>query len=38
VKVCLYGKENVSEEVVTKVKEKLRHEADVHTNHPSLWC
>jgi len=26
----------VSQEVVTKVKEKLRHEADVHPKHPSL--
>jgi len=34
VKVCLYGEENVSQEVVTKVKEKPRHEADVH---PSLY-
>ncbi|OEL18744.1 hypothetical protein BAE44_0020237, partial [Dichanthelium oligosanthes] len=32
--VCLYGKRNVSEEVVRKVEEKLRHEADVHPNHP----
>jgi len=38
VDVGLYGKENVSEEVLTKVKEKLRHEADVHPNHPSLSC
>jgi len=37
VNVCLYGKWKVSQEVVTKVKEKLRHEADVHPNHPSLW-
>jgi hypothetical protein len=36
VNVGLYGEENVSQEVVTKVKEKLRHEADVHPNHPSL--
>ena len=36
VDVGLYGEENVSEEVLTKVKEKLRHEADVHPNHPSL--
>jgi len=36
--VVLYGEENVSEEVLTKVKEKLRHEADVHPNHPSLSC
>jgi len=34
VKVFLYGEENVSEEVLTKVREKLRHEADVHPNHP----
>ncbi|OEL16832.1 hypothetical protein BAE44_0022149, partial [Dichanthelium oligosanthes] len=27
---------NVSEEVVRKVKEKLRHETDVHPNHPKL--
>jgi len=37
VDVDLYGNK-VSQEVVTKVKEKLRHEADVHPNHPSLWC
>ena len=30
VDVGLYGQENVSQEVVTKVKEKLSHEADVH--------
>ena len=36
VQVELYGIRTVSEEVVTKVKEKLRHEADVHPNHPSL--
>ena len=36
VNVGLYGKWKVSQEVVTKVKEKLRHEADVHPNHPSL--
>ena len=36
VQVELYGTRTVSEEVVTKVKEKLRHEADVHPNHPSL--
>ena len=38
VNVGLYGEWEVSQEVVTKVKEKLRHEADVHPNHPSLWC
>jgi len=38
VNVGLYGKWKVSQEVVTKVKEKLRHEADVHPNHPSLSC
>jgi len=37
VNVGLYGKWKVSQEVVTKVKEKLRHEADVHPNHPSLY-
>jgi len=37
VDVGLYGKWKVSQEVVTKVKEKLRHEADVHPNHPSLY-
>ena len=36
VQVYLSGRWKVSEEVVTKVKEKLRHEADVHPNHPSL--
>jgi len=30
VDVGLYGEENVSQEVVTKVIEKLSHEADVH--------
>ncbi|XP_039778020.1 disease resistance protein RGA5-like [Panicum virgatum] len=36
VQVYLSGRWKVSEEVVTKVKEKLRHEADGHPNHPSL--
>ena len=36
VQVYLSGRWKVSEEVVTKVKEMLRHEADVHPNHPSL--
>ncbi|OEL25382.1 hypothetical protein BAE44_0013599, partial [Dichanthelium oligosanthes] len=36
VHVGLYGKRNVSEEVVRKVKGKLIHEADVHPNHPEL--
>ena len=35
VDVGLYGNK-VSQEVVTKVKEKLRHQADVHPKHPSL--
>ncbi|OEL22120.1 hypothetical protein BAE44_0016861 [Dichanthelium oligosanthes] len=35
--VRLYlGKWNASEDVVRKVEEKLRHEADVHPNHPEL--
>ncbi|OEL20894.1 hypothetical protein BAE44_0018087 [Dichanthelium oligosanthes] len=35
--VRLYlGKWNGSEDVVRKVEEKLRHEADVHPNHPKL--
>jgi disease resistance protein RPM1 len=33
-----YRKGEVSEEVVTKVREKLRHEVEVHPNHPSLQC
>ncbi|KAG2559374.1 hypothetical protein PVAP13_8NG301700 [Panicum virgatum] len=37
VEVGLCGEENVSQEVVAKVKEKLRHEADGHPNHPSLY-
>ncbi|KAG2559364.1 hypothetical protein PVAP13_8NG302000 [Panicum virgatum] len=37
VNVGLYGEWEVSQEVVTKVEEKLRHEADVHPNHPSLY-
>jgi disease resistance protein RPM1 len=30
------GKEKVDEDLLMKVQEKLRHEADVHPNHPSL--
>jgi disease resistance protein RPM1 len=33
--VNLFGKNNVSEEVVTEVKEKLRH--DAHPNHPNIY-
>ena len=36
VQVDLCGTLKVSQEVATKVKEKLRHEADVHPKHPSL--
>ncbi|OEL34389.1 hypothetical protein BAE44_0004592 [Dichanthelium oligosanthes] len=32
----LYGERNVSEELVRKVEEKLRHEADIHPNHPYI--
>ncbi|CAO2142951.1 unnamed protein product [Urochloa humidicola] len=34
--VSLVGEQDVSEEVVTEVEEKLRHEADVHCNHPNI--
>jgi disease resistance protein RPM1 len=34
--VDLRGEKNVSEEVVTEVKEKLRHEADAHPNKPYI--
>jgi disease resistance protein RPM1 len=37
VDVKLYGEKNVSEEAVTEVKEKLRHEADAHPNHPNIY-
>ncbi|OEL13737.1 hypothetical protein BAE44_0025244, partial [Dichanthelium oligosanthes] len=32
--VDLYGTSNGNEELTRKVREKLRHEADVHPNHP----
>jgi disease resistance protein RPM1 len=32
----LFGKSNVGDEVATKVEEKLRREADVHPNNPSI--
>jgi disease resistance protein RPM1 len=32
----LAGKDGVREEVVTEVKEKLRHEADAHPNKPNI--
>jgi disease resistance protein RPM1 len=32
----LYGADEVSGEVISKVEEKLRHEADVHPNNPSI--
>jgi disease resistance protein RPM1 len=31
------GEEEIDEELVTKVKEKLRQEADAHPNHPSVY-
>jgi disease resistance protein RPM1 len=31
------GEEKIDEELVTKVKEKLRQEADAHPNHPSVY-
>ncbi|RLM68938.1 hypothetical protein C2845_PM17G14910 [Panicum miliaceum] len=37
VRVGLYGIRKVSVKVETKVEEKLRHEADVHPNHPSFY-
>ncbi|KAL6907926.1 hypothetical protein ACP4OV_002096 [Aristida adscensionis] len=38
VHVYLASKVEVSREMVTKVEEALRHEADVHPNHPSILC
>ncbi|OEL23823.1 hypothetical protein BAE44_0015158 [Dichanthelium oligosanthes] len=37
VRVDLFGKRNVSQEVGRQVEEKLWHEADIHPNHPKLW-
>jgi hypothetical protein len=34
--VDLTRKDGLSEEVVTEVKEKLRHEADAHPNKPNI--
>jgi disease resistance protein RPM1 len=31
------GEEKIDEELVTKLKEKLRQEADAHPNHPSVY-
>ncbi|KAL6654407.1 hypothetical protein ACP70R_007872 [Stipagrostis hirtigluma subsp. patula] len=38
VEVRLSSKRRVSKEMVMKVEEMLRHEADVHPNHPSIEC
>ncbi|KAL6888184.1 hypothetical protein ACP4OV_009210 [Aristida adscensionis] len=38
VHVELYCKNRSSKEMVVKVKQVLRHEADVHSNHPSVEC
>jgi disease resistance protein RPM1 len=35
--VDLRGKKNVSKDVVTEVKEKLRHEVDAHPNKPNIY-
>ena len=34
--VSLDGEQDVSKEVLMEVEEKLRHEADVHPNDPSI--
>ena len=36
VNIYLGGKQNVSEEMVTKVEDALRQQADAHPNHPSI--
>jgi disease resistance protein RPM1 len=39
-RVCVelyHGEEKIDEELVTKVTEKLRQEADAHPNHPSVY-
>jgi disease resistance protein RPM1 len=35
--VDLRGEKNVNEDVVMEVKDKLRHEADAHPNHPNIY-
>ncbi|CAL4983714.1 unnamed protein product [Urochloa decumbens] len=35
-RVDLLGEQDVSEEVVVEVEEKLKHKADVHRNHPYI--